>query len=72
MHWWTLSQRIRTYAEVPISAALLEAEKPPLFQQNANRALHLNLLGFSTKAIAPHLGVDGKTVAKTLRLVVNL
>jgi DNA-binding NarL/FixJ family response regulator len=47
--------------------ALLEAEQPPRYQQIAEKAIHLNQLGLSNEAIARHLGVDGKTVAKALR-----
>jgi len=47
--------------------ALLETEPAPKYQQIAEKALHLNHLGLSTEAIARHLGVDGKTVAKALR-----
>ena len=47
--------------------ALLETEQPPKYQQIAQKALHLNQLGLSNEAIARHLGVDGKTVAKALR-----
>lgn len=69
MFWWTLSQSIRTFAETPFSVALLEAEKPPIYQLIAEKALHLNQLGLSMEGISRHLGVDGKTVAKALRWV---
>jgi hypothetical protein len=69
--WWTRSQRIRTLAEIPFEAELLEAEIPPKYQQIADRALHLNRLGLSNEAIARHLVVDGKTVAKALRWVLE-
>jgi DNA-binding NarL/FixJ family response regulator len=34
-------------------------------------ALHLNQLGFSNEAIARHIGVDGKTVAKALSWILD-
>jgi hypothetical protein len=46
--------------------ALLETAEPPRYQQIAEKALHLNLLGLSHEAVARHIGVDGKTVAKAL------
>jgi DNA-binding NarL/FixJ family response regulator len=51
--------------------ALLEAEQSPRYQQIADKAIHLNQLGLSNEAIARHLGVDGKTVAKALRWSVD-
>jgi len=65
--WWTLSERIRTLAEMVFEVVLLGTEEPPKYQQIAEKALHLNQLGLSNEAIARHLGVDGKTVAKALR-----
>jgi len=51
--------------------ALLEAEAPPKYRQIAEKALHLNQLGLSSEAIARHIGVDGKTVAKALSWIRN-
>ena len=48
-------------------AVLLETAKPRKYQQIAEKALQLNKLGLCNEAIARHLGVDGKTVAKALR-----
>ena len=45
---------------------LLEAVKPPKYQQIAEKTLQLEKLGRCNEAIARHLGVDGKTVAKAL------
>ena len=45
---------------------LLEAEIPPKYQQIAGKALHLKRLALSNEAIARHIGVKGKTVAKAL------
>jgi hypothetical protein len=66
LKWWTLSQRIRTLAELAFQTNPLEVEEPPKYQQIAEKALHLNQLGLSHEAIARHIGVDGKTVAKAL------
>jgi len=71
LKWWTRSQRIRTFAEIPVEAEPLEAEIPPKYRQIAERALHLNQLGLTNEAIARHLVVDGKTVAKALRWVLE-
>jgi hypothetical protein len=66
LSWWTRSHRIRIIAELPLSVTLLEAEKSPLYQLIADKALHLKQLGLSMEGIARHLDVDGKTVAKAL------
>jgi hypothetical protein len=66
LNWLTRSQRIGTFAEAAFETELLEAEAPPKYQLIAENALHLNQLGFSKEAIARHIGVDGKTVAKAL------
>jgi len=65
--WWTRTQRIRTFSEIPFEVALLITAEPPKYQQIAEKALHLNQLGLANEAIARQLGVDGKTVAKALR-----
>jgi hypothetical protein len=69
--WWTLSQRIRTLAEIPFLVDLLEIEEPPVYQQISEKSLHLHKLGLSNEAIGKHLGVDGKTVAKALRWMMD-
>ena len=51
--------------------ALLETVEPPKYQQIAVRALQLNCLALGNEAIARHIGVDGKTVAKALRWVLD-
>jgi DNA-binding CsgD family transcriptional regulator len=51
--------------------ALLEIVEPPKYQQIAEKALHLNQLGLGNEAIARHLGVDGKTVAKALSWILD-
>jgi hypothetical protein len=50
---------------------LLEAKEPPEYQQIAARALQLNQLTLSNEAIARHIGVDGKTVAKALSWIAD-
>jgi hypothetical protein len=64
--WRTRSRRIRTFAKIPFEVALLVTAEPPKYQQIAEKAFHLNQLRFSHEAIARHIGVDGKTVAKAL------
>lgn len=65
--WWTRTQRIRTAAEIPFEAALLETAKPPLYQRIAPKAVSLWELGLSLSRIGRDLGVTDKTVAKALR-----
>ena len=67
MRWWTRTQRIRTAAEVPLEVVLAETEERPLYQRLARKALHLRELGLSLSAIARKLGVDDKTVAKSIQ-----
>jgi len=71
LKWWTRSQRIRTFAEIPFDVALLEAAEAPRYQQIAEKALHLKRLALSNEAIARHLGINGKTVAKALSWIRN-
>jgi hypothetical protein len=66
---WTLPQRIRTFAEMAFEVALLETEAPPKYQKIAENSLHLNQLGLSNEAIARHIGVYGKTVAKAMNWI---
>ena len=66
MHWWTRSQRIRTIGELALEVDLLEAERVPLYQEIAPKAVHLRALGLNLSRIGRHLGVDDKTVAKAL------
>jgi len=47
--------------------ALLNAEQLPLYQQIGEKTFHLKKLGMNNEAIARHLRVDGKTIAKALR-----
>ncbi len=64
--WWTLSQRIRTFAEIPIEAAILDICTAPVYQQIAPKAFQLQQIGMSNLAIARRLGVNDKTVAKAI------
>lgn len=66
--WWTRSQRIRTAAEVPLVAALVETIAAPVYLQIAGRARHLRGLGLTLEVIARELGVSARTVAKSLRV----
>jgi hypothetical protein len=64
--WWTLSQRIRTFSEIPIEAVLLDTDAPPIYQQIAPKAVQLQQLGMSDSAIGKRLGITDKTVAKAI------
>jgi DNA-binding NarL/FixJ family response regulator len=64
--WWTRSQRIRTFAEIPFEAAILDTDTPPIYEKIAPRALQLQRLGMSSSAIAKRLGITDKTVAKAI------
>jgi len=66
LKWWTRTQRIRTFAEVPIEAAILDTDAPPIYQQIASKAIQLQQVGMSNSAIARRLGISDKTVAKAL------
>jgi hypothetical protein len=66
LKWWTLSQRIRTFSEIPFEAAILNTCTPPIYQQVAPKALQLQRLGMSSSAIAKRLGVNDKTVARAI------
>ena len=59
-------QRIRTFAEVPIEAAILNTDAPPIYQQIAPKAFQLQQLGMNNSAIARRLGVNDKTVARAV------
>jgi hypothetical protein len=65
-NWWTRTQRIRTAAEIPFEASLLEIAELPLYQPIAPKAIRLWELGLSLACIARHLGVTDNTVAKAL------
>ena len=66
LKWWTRSQRIRTFSEIPIEAAILDTEAPPIYQQIAAKAFQLQQLGMSNSAIAKRLGITDKMVAKAI------
>jgi len=66
LQWWTLSQRIRTFAEIPIEAAILDTDTAPIYQQIAVKAFKLQQLGMSSLAIAKRLGPSDKTVTKAI------
>jgi len=63
---WTRSQRIGTFAEVPIDAAILDTGAAPVYQQIAAKAVQLQQLGMSNSAIARRFGVADKTAAKAV------
>ena len=64
--WWTRSQRIRTAAELPFEAILTDATAAPVYQRIASKALHLQQLGLGPLAISRKIGIDRKTVTKSL------
>jgi hypothetical protein len=64
--WWTLSQRIRTFAQIPFEAEIVDTGTAPIYQQIALKAFHLKQLGMNDSAIARSLGVTDKTVAKAV------
>jgi len=66
LRWWTLSQRIRTLAQVHFEAEILDTGAAPIYQQIAPKAFQLKQLGMSVSAIARSLGVTDKTVAKAV------
>jgi len=66
LKWWTRSQRIGTYAEIPIDAAILNTGAVPVYQQIAAKAVQLKRLGMSSSAIAKRPGITDKTVAKAV------
>jgi len=67
--WSTRSQRIRTEGEVPFEVALTELSKASVYQEIAEKAAHLHLLGMNPNRIAVHLGVDRTTVTRALRWI---
>jgi hypothetical protein len=64
--WWTLSQRIRTFAEIPFEAAILDTAAPPIYQQIAPKAFQMQQLGMNSLAIAKRLGITDETVSKAI------
>ena len=57
---------------MPFEVALLDIEPPPVYQQIAKEAKHLQELGLNFSRIAEHLEVDHKTVAKGIRWLEKL
>ena len=64
MKWWTRTQRIRTFAEIPLEVPILETGPAPIYQQIAPKTVQLQQLGLSDSAIARKLGITDKTVGK--------
>ncbi len=64
--WWTLSQRIRTLAQIPFEADILDTGATPIYQHIAPKIFQLNQLSLSDSPIARRLGVTDKTVAKAI------
>lgn len=51
---------------MPLSIAIVDGTPPPLYQRVADRAQQLRDLGMGTTAIARALGVDRKTICRSL------
>lgn len=68
---WTRTQRIRTAAEVPVDAVIVDRAEVPVYVQIGEKAMHLRDVGVSGKAIARALGVSDKTVAKAIERAQN-
>ena len=64
--WWTLSQRIRTLAQIPFEAEILDTGAAPIYQQIAPKAFQLKQLSLCNSLISRRLGVTDKTVAKAI------
>ena len=65
--WWTWTVRIRTVAKINFQVILLDTVEVPVYQKISRKSLHLKELGMSCRKIAQQLGVDEKTVAKSIR-----
>lgn len=57
---------------MPFEVALVETAKPQSYQQIARKALQLQELGLSDRAIAGRLGVTDKAVTKAVRWILGL
>jgi len=66
LNWWTRSQRIRTFSEIPIEAAILDTCTAPVYQQIAPKAVQLQQLGMNNSAIAKRLRITDKTGGKAI------
>jgi hypothetical protein len=60
-------QRIRTAVETPFEVALVETERPPLYQRIALQAQHLRQLGLSFSAIADVIHKMSRRIIRKLR-----
>lgn len=67
--WWTRSQSIRTEGAIPFEVVLTELSKAPVYQEIAEQAVHLHLMGMNPNRIAVHLDVDRTTVTRSLRWI---
>ena len=56
-------------ASIQFHTTLLNTVSNPIYQTIAKKSLHLKDLGMSHRKIADHLGVDEKTVAKTIHWI---
>lgn len=69
LDWWTWTVRIRTIAMTPFQCVLTGISEEPIYQQIAEKALHLKELGLSNYRIAELLNVNDKTVPKALKCI---
>ena len=63
---WTRTQRIGTFAEIPIEAVILDTNAPPVHQQIAPEAFQFQKVGMYRLAIAKRLGVTDKIIVKAV------
>ena len=66
LRWWTWTVRIRTFAEVPFEASLIDLTLTPIYQNISEKCSQLQALGLSYRRIAKLLSVDEKTVSKAI------
>jgi len=71
MKWWTLSQRIGTFAEIPLEVPIINTAPVPVYQQIAVKAYQLQRLGMNSLAIARQLGCSDKTVTKAIEWLLD-
>jgi hypothetical protein len=65
---WTRTQRIRTAAELPISADLVDGQPYRKYAALAERSRHLTELGMTQAEIAVALKTTPRTIRRALRV----
>ncbi len=66
LRWRALSQRIWTFAQVPVEVAILDTDAAPAYQQIVPKVVRLRQLGPSNLVIAKRLRITDKTAAKSV------